>query len=87
MSKAKQEKTYRAARDITVQTFQDAQEASDYQDEFMDMTRTCLGGTGPDCVDTTTTTVERLMEDPRVKAAFKKFCTDIVGAMQYMESF
>jgi len=82
---SKREATYRAAREIALASIEKMVGSDDYQDDFYEMTTTALGSTGPDNVDTTNLTVKRLMEDKKVQDAFRKFCRDVVGAMQYME--
>lgn len=84
---SKREKTFRTAREIMLATFERVVDSPEYQDDVYEMTCTALGSTGEEHVDTTNTTVKRLMEDPKVQVAFKKFCKDVVGAMQYMESY
>lgn len=75
---ARREATFRAAREIAVQVL--AEDALEDSDQFVDRVSLFIKD-----VDTKTLTVKRLMDDPKVQSAFKKFCTNIVGGMQFIE--
>ncbi len=74
-----QQRTGKLARDLIVDTLSHAGEADEYHEQVMD--RCEAAGK----IDTSGLDVELLMNDPKVKAAYKKFCESIIGALQFVE--
>lgn len=74
-----QQQTGKVARDLIIDTLGHAGE----DDEFHDQVMTRCEAAGK--IDTSALDTDLLMEDPKVKAAFKKFVDSIVGALQFVE--
>lgn len=77
----RREKTYRATRDIAIQLLKQVVEETEAED-WVEKTEIALGDLKQ--IDTTSTNIYRLKNDPKLQKAFEKFLTNCIGTMQFL---